>query len=203
MCSRYQPAAPHSLSRWNMPPPDFAYGEAYPGMAAPLLTNAEPARWTRATFGLMPYWAKPTLFRQTYNARSETVGEKPSFRNAWKRLQLCVIPADAFYEPNYESGRAVPWRIERPDGACFGLAGIWERVERAGETSWSFAMLTINADEHPLMRRFHKPDHEKRSVVILPDTHWRSWLASTSIEEARQLLTPFDPDLMQASASIS
>ena len=53
------------------------------------------------------------------------------------------------------------------------------------------------------MRRFHKPDHEKRSAVILPDTHWRSWLASTSIEEARQLLTPFDPDLMQASASIS
>lgn len=52
------------------------------------------------------------------------------------------------------------------------------------------------------MRRFHKPDYEKRSVVILPDTHWRSWLASASIK-ARQFLSPFDPDLMQASASTS
>ena len=120
-----------------------------------------------------------------------------------RRAPLSVIPADAFYGPNYESGRAVPWRIERPDGASFGLAGIWESVEREGETSWSFSMLPINADEHPLMRRFHRPDHEKRSVVILPDAHLRSWLTSASIEEARRLLTPFDPDLMQASATIS
>ena len=43
MCSRYQPAAPHSLSRWDLPPPDFAYGEAYPGMAVTIemLTSAQ------------------------------------------------------------------------------------------------------------------------------------------------------------------
>ena len=59
----------------------------------------------------------------------------------------------AFYEPNYESGKAVRWRIERADGQPFCLAGIWERrMHDEGPAHWSFSMLTINADEHPLMR---------------------------------------------------
>ena len=41
--------------------------------------------------------------------------EKPSFRNAWKKRQFCGVPTDAFYEPNYETGKAVRWPIERVD----------------------------------------------------------------------------------------
>ena len=113
----------------------------------------------------------------TYNARSETVGEKPSFRNAWRNRQLCVIPVQAFCEPNYESGKAIRWRIEREDGKPFGLTGLWEsRVGKESEPVWSYTMLTINADEHPLMHRFHKPGDEKRSVVVLDDDAWQDWL---------------------------
>jgi putative SOS response-associated peptidase YedK len=52
-------------------------------------------------------------------------------------------------------------------------------------------MLTINADAHELMRRFHKPGDEKRSVVVVPPEHYRNWLYADE-REARALLQPLD-----------
>ncbi len=53
------------------------------------------------SFGLIPHWATDTkIARSTYNARSETVAEKPSFRDSWRSCRHCIIPADAFYEPD-------------------------------------------------------------------------------------------------------
>lgn len=80
------------------------------------------------------------------------------------------------FEPNYKSGHAVRWRIARQDGLPFFLAGIWEKAQRQEQPLWSFSMLTINADEHPLMRRFHKSGDEKRSVVVVPLERWQHWL---------------------------
>lgn len=59
-------------------------------------------------------------------------------------------------------------------------------------------MLTVNADEHPLMQRFHKPGDEKRSVVVLEPEDYESWLHARTEAEARSLLQPFDPDMMVA-----
>ena len=76
-------------------------------------------------FGLPPHWAKDNKFgRRTYNARSETAATLPSFRDAWRKGQHCIIPADAIFEPDWRSGKAVPTRIARDDGA---LAG-WHRA---------------------------------------------------------------------------
>ena len=81
-----------------LPPPDFDYGEAYPGSIVPIVTNFAPRMWVPASFGLIPSWAKDAkITRSTYNARTETVGDKPSFRDAWRRGQLCIIPAGASY----------------------------------------------------------------------------------------------------------
>lgn len=198
MCSNYLPVPREALAKWDYPLPDFEYGEAYPGRVAPFLPGPPSDRWTPGTFGLMPHWAKDTLYRSTYNARSETVAEKPAFRSAWKALQFCVIPVQAFYEPNYENGRTVRWRIERADREPFGLAGIWEQVRRGDDFAWSFSILTINADEHPLMRRFHAPGTEKRSVVVLPDDAWHAWLSCRSTDEARRFLNDFAPATMGA-----
>ena len=67
-------------------------------------------------FGLVPHWATDTkITKSTYNCRSETAAQKPSFREAFKRNQRCIIPVDAFYEPDWRSGRAVPTCIERID----------------------------------------------------------------------------------------
>lgn len=202
MCANYRPARAERLAEIRGQQPEFLFGEAYPGSIAPVLTNVDPNLWLPATFGLLPGWAKDfKLARSTYNARSETVAEKPSYRVAWKKRQLCIIPADAIYEPCYESGSPIRWRIERADNRPFGVAGLFERrLHDDGRTGWSMTMLTINADKHPLMRRFHKPSDEKRSVVILDDDAWDDWLNAKAEAEVRSYLQLFDPDSMIATS---
>ena len=61
-------------------------------------------------------------------------------------------------------------------------------------------MLTVNADEHPLMQRFHKPEDEKRSVVIVPRGTYDDWLACRSTDEARSFLNLFPAEEMAGEA---
>jgi len=132
-------------------------------------------------FGLVPHWSHDTrITKHTYNARSETVAVKPSFRDAWRKGQHCIIPADAFYEPDWRSGKAVPTQIARTDGEPMGIAGLWSSWKSPkGEFIHSYTMITINADDHPLMRLFHKPTDEKRMVVVLPENSYDAWLKAT------------------------
>ena len=136
------------------------------------------------SFGLIPHWAKDaTIARRTYNARSETVHEKPSYRDAWRLARHCIIPAEAIYEPDWRSGKAIPTRITRFDGQPMGIAGLWSAwKDTAGTLVHSYTMLTINADDHPLMRQFHKPDDEKRMVVILYEGSYDDWLHAPAKE---------------------
>ena len=133
--------------------------------------EAVPAREALVgLFGLVPHWAKDTkIGRQTYNARIETVHEKPSYRDAWRKGQHCIVPAVAIYEPDWRSGKAVPTRISRADGKLMGIAGLWAHWRApTGETVHSFTMLTLNADDHAVMKNFHRHTDEKRMVAILP-----------------------------------
>ena len=201
MCSNYRPPRSEALAQYDIGLPGFDYAECYPGSTGPFLASVAPAKWLHGTFGLLPHWAEPKLAKMTYNARSESVAEKPSFRTAWRHRQLAIIPVQAFFEPNYETGKAVRWRIERADGRPFGLAGLWEsRTTKDGDRWWSFTMLTINANGHPLMQRFHKPGDEKRSVVVLHEDDWKSWLEAEREEEVRAFLNPFDATTMNAVA---
>jgi putative SOS response-associated peptidase YedK len=199
MCANYEPPRAALLEAIRSPAPTFQYGECYPGKVGPFLANGELSGWQLGVFGLVPHWGDIKLTRHTYNARAESVSTKPSYRQAWKARRLAVIPATAIYEPCYESGKPVRWRIERADGKVFGVAGIWEhRFDDQGPTRLSFSMLTINADDHPLMRRFHAPEDEKRSVVVLDDDAWRDWLSAKDEKEIREYLRLFEPELMTA-----
>lgn len=207
MCADYNPARKAYLERmsWGRHPvstPRLDFGETFPGGIAPFLANCLPTEFLTGVFGLVPHWGDPKkLPRMTYNARSETVAEKPSYRAAWKQRQFALIPVESFYEPCYESGKPVRWRIQRADREPFALAGIWERrMEDEGPAHWSFSMLTVNADGHPLMRRFHKPADEKRSVVVLDPEDYEGWLNARTETEARSYLRLFEPGLMVAMA---
>ncbi|MDX1751196.1 MAG: SOS response-associated peptidase family protein [Methylophaga sp.] len=119
------------------------------------------------SFGLIPHWAKDTkIARNTFNARSETADSKPSFRVAWKKARHCIIPAEAIFEPDWRSGKALPTRIIRTDGKPMGIAGLWSKWENPenGKVLHSFTMLTINADDHDFMQHYHKPQDEKRMI---------------------------------------
>jgi putative SOS response-associated peptidase YedK len=186
MCSNYRPATIDQLQQhFGVAPPDATFkAEVYPGTPAPLirLPRADAVPGDRACalgmFGLVPHWADTKLARHTYNARTETVATKPSFRHAFKHRQFCIVPAASFYEPSYESGKAERWEIADAEGSPLGIAGIWEYKQDGpnGLPLLSFSMLTVNADEHPLMQRFHKPEDEKRMLVILAPDEYDAWL---------------------------
>lgn len=168
--------------------------EAYPGYAAPLVVKSHQSGRVAcglARFGLIPGWAKDDkISRHTYNARSETVAEKPSYRTAWRQRQFGLVLVDNFYEPSYESGKAVRWKIELASGDPFGVACLWDRWKDpvSGELVVSFSMLTVNADEHPVMSQFHKQGDEKRTpVIIAPDLH-DQWL-SADTDQATELMS--------------
>ena len=94
-----------------------------------------------------------------------------------ENAQTCIIPANAFYEPDWRSGKAVPTRFTRTDDAPIGIAGIWDRW-KTPEGTWleSYAMPTINADQHNLMKDYHRPNDEKRMIIVLPPGAFTAWL---------------------------
>lgn len=129
---------------------------------------------------LIPWLAKePRLKFPTNIARSEELEAKASYEDPWKRGQRCIIPASTFDEPNEETGKTAWWQFKRADGNPWGLAGLWNTwIDKlTGKVHESYTMLTINADDHPLMRRMHKPDpnapsdrQHKRSMIPLEAT---------------------------------
>src|SRR5262249_37177198 len=131
----------------------------------------------------------------TANARIETIGQKNSFARHWKAGQLALIPATAFYEPNWETGKAVRWKIGLPGWGPFAIAGLWRAWP---DGAVSFPMPTLNAAAHPLMKRFHKPGDEKRGVVVLPREDWEEWLACRDPERARTMLRLMPADQLIA-----
>jgi putative SOS response-associated peptidase YedK len=135
----------------------------------------------------------------TNNARSEELAIKPSYKQPWARGQRCIIPAESFDEPCWESGKNVWWTFRRRDGAPWGLAGLWNVwVDKAtGEQFESYTMLTINTDDHPIMSRMHKPDpklqpdqQDKRSVIAIEMGDVDLWLSGTQREALALLRVP-------------
>ena len=168
--------------------------ESYPGFAAPIVVKSHQTGRVAcglARFGLIPAWAKDDkISRHTYNARSETAAEKPSYRTPWKHRQFGLVLVDNFYEPSYESGKAVRWKITLASGDPFGIACLWDRWTdpATGELVVSFSMLTVNADGHSVMKLFHKPDDEKRTPVIIAPEQHSAWLGA-DVQRATELMS--------------
>ena len=173
--------------------PVSAVHDVFPTYPGPIILKSHNTGRTAlglARFGLIPSWAKDEDFgRKTYNARSETVNQKPSYKAAWSKRHYALTLADMFYEPSYESGKAVRTRIKQTNGEPMAIASIWDTwtEPESGELIVSFSMLTIDAGDHPVMRRFHKPEDEKRTVVPLRPELFNEWLNATP-ESAQSLL---------------
>jgi len=209
MCSRYEaPSRQRLIDAFGVAPEGPSRLELWPTYSGPFIRGAgedrdddQPYEALSGVFGLLPAWAKDLkLARRTYNARSETAADKPSFKAAWKAARHCIIPAAAIYEPDWRSGKAIPTRIERADGGLMSIAGLWERWKKPeGETIYSYSMLTINADDHPLMRHYHRPGDEKRMVVILPNGALRDWL-DASPDQSMEFMRQYPADRLIAEA---
>ena len=202
MCSHYQAVTAREKLRRRFGielPPDLGKTGVWPGSPALMIKRpreadagdeAVPEREaTVGQFGLLPHWAKDEKFgRRTFNARSETASTLPSFRDACKKSWYCIIPADAVYEPDWRSGKAAPTRISRADGEPMGIAGLWSIWHpKDREPIYSFTMLTIPGAGHGIMQNMHRPDDEKRMVVILPDAQYAAWLNAAPADSGKFL----------------
>lgn len=121
-----------------------------------------PMRW-----GLVPAWSKePSPKYATFNARLESVSDKPAFRNAWRHSQTCLIPALGYYEWRTEQGVKQPYFIHAPeDQGVVVFAGLWEM--REGHYSCTILTRESAGDLAQL--------HSRMPVMLTPgDAH--SWL---------------------------
>ena len=218
MCTNYTPATPRqlmSLGDWvaGAVPQGPWRAETYPGYLAPILTptsaKGSPCDIRLSRFGLIPRWCRDAAHaavvgRGTYNARTETVADKPSFRGPWSERRWALVPMQDYFEPCWETGRSVRWRISRADGEPFLVAALHEHWTDplSREHTHSFTLLTRNADAHPLLRRMHRPGDEKRQVCIVAGEDARDWLGATAGGALPWLMQRSGPELTGAPAPL-
>jgi putative SOS response-associated peptidase YedK len=136
-------------------------------------------------WGLLPAWVKdPRKFALLINARSETVSEKPAFKNAIRRRR-CLIPADGYYEWHVSEDRKRPCFIHRRDGRALGFAGLAETwIGPNGEELDTVAIITAPA------RAVLAELHDRVPVTIAPEDfeHWLD-CRDDGVDAAMLLLT--------------
>jgi putative SOS response-associated peptidase YedK len=116
-------------------------------------------------WGLVPRWAKdPAIGNKLINARSETVTEKPSFREAFTRRR-CLVPVDGFFEWARRGDRKRPFYFHMSDGEPFAIAGLWERWEGEGGMLETCTLLTTRANE------LLAPYHDRMPVIVRPEDY--------------------------------
>ena len=204
VCTRYISPETADLERlWHVGAGQpWRGGEVFPNGQGPFIRAARDATAPQrelvvGQWALIPWFAKERRLKYaTCNARSEELADKASYKQPWARGQRCIIPAQAFFEPNWEGGKHVPWIFRRADGLPWGLAGLWNvwTDKASGELVESYTMLTLNADQHPLMNRMHRPDpkrppdmQDKRSVVPIEPADVDLWLFGT-VAQAQSLV---------------
>lgn len=206
MCNRYRPARAEVIeAQWQLRPgpllpqwrPSIGPWQAGPFIR---LRDSEPelvvGQWALIGDRDTKANSKP---RMTNNARFESIAQLKTFRGPWARGQRCVIPAESYDEPNWETGKNVWWTLRRADGQPWHLAGLWNAWTDpvTGEVVESYTMVTCNVDAHPLLSRLHRPDphrppdkQDKRAVVPIEIADLRTWLVGSADEAARLVHAP-------------
>lgn len=166
--------------------------ESFPGEDGSIicLPNGELSLET-AAWGLQPSWATNRRTgapdpnygkRNAYNARAETLLEKPTFRTAF-RQRRCIIPASDFYER--ADGRWL--RMTPKNGLVVGIAGLWEPPNDLSETV-TYSMVTTTPNE--AIAQMHD-----RMPVVLEERDYDWWLDPERPPESLcGLLVPCPPE---------
>jgi len=193
MCGRFVITSPPEalrrifgyLEQPNFPPRH----NIAPTQPIPVVLIEQGARHFRLMrWGLIPSWVKdPRKFTLLINARSETVLEKPAFKNAIRRRR-CLIPADGYYEWQVVDGRKRPFFIYRRDRQPLGFAGLAETwMGPNGEELDTVAIVTTAASAE--LSALHT-----RVPVAIDEVDFARWLdcSEDSAEPVLKLMVPPD-----------
>lgn len=119
MCANFKPLTRPQAQQLGLPQIPFEYpDEVYPSYKTPLLFKSEHGlEWREVLFGLVPKWAEDSnVSKRTYNARHETIFQKPTFQEAAHKCKFGVIPVTEFYESKYIDNKPQRWGVRRQDG---------------------------------------------------------------------------------------
>jgi putative SOS response-associated peptidase YedK len=146
-------------------------------------------------WGLVPRWASVrAIGNRMINARSETLAEKPAFRDAFRRRR-CLVLADGWYEWQAAPGGKQPWFVRLRDPRPIAFAGLWERWRdpAGGELLESCTIVTTGASES--IRKIHD-----RMPAVLPEQSWDRWMdpAYSDTEVLSKTLGPYDAKALRA-----
>lgn len=151
-------------------------------------------------WGLIPYWVKDpegadSIRKKTFNARSESLSEKPSYRSLLNRKH-CLVLTNGFYEWQTDGRKKIPYYIGVKNQQAFALAGLFDRwTNRAtGDIIPTFTVITTKANS--MMEEIH--NIRKRMPVILSPESEKLWLDTGSTGSLEDIFEPFPEKLMFA-----
>jgi putative SOS response-associated peptidase YedK len=164
-----------------------------PSQPVAVVADAQTRQVEWMRWGLIPSWAKDMeIGNRLINARSETVMEKPSFRQAFAHRR-CVLLADGFYEWQHLEGKkgpATPFHFHLAERKPFGLAGLWETWQNPeGQLLRSCTILTTRANG------VVSDVHERMPVILLGADLWR-WILPAAPEVHQAMLQPLPDELL-------
>ena len=155
-----------------------------------LVSNSGKRKLGQMRWGFVPHWYKsaadgPLLF----NARAETLAEKPAFRDACRKRR-CLIPADGFYEWEKTVGsKSKPFYVRRLDRQQMIFAGIWQFSGDSEDRIPTCTIITVPASEQ--ISGIHN-----RMPLIIDPSDWAGWLGERQdVKAAKLMKTPSDIEL--------
>ncbi|UCE73388.1 MAG: SOS response-associated peptidase [Methanomassiliicoccales archaeon] len=167
----------------------------------PVITNEKVHTLQMLRWGLVPFWVKNEesamqIRTKTFNARAETLFEKPSFRTPIKNKR-CLVIADGFFEWREVKGKNYPYYIRLADKSPFAMAGIWDtwHNREIDEKYHAFSVITTKAN--PLLEKIH--NKKKRMPALLRKDDEKRWLSEgLSKNDINSMLSPIDDSGMEA-----
>ena len=194
MCGRYTLAKPFKaiVTHFNVKASQLDFKERFniaPSQTVPTIIQKDDERQVCALrWGLIPHWARDELIgMKTINARSETIDEKPSFRDSF-RSKRCLVPADGFIEWARKTKDNTPQYINLKSNELFGMAGLWSEWRGKEESIQTFSIATTEAND--LIGKVHH-----RMPVILNPENYSDWLnPKATLSELKSLLVPFSAE---------
>ena len=172
--------------------------------ALPVICNENPSEIKLFTWGLIPYWTKDAvkaneIRKKTFNARSESLGEKASFRHLIGKKR-CLVLVNGFYEWQTMEKSKIPYFIALNNESAFALAGLYDQWAdpSTGEILNTFTIITTRAN--PMLEIIH--NLKKRMPVILSDEAREKWLDIRNDPTNNGLFEPF-PETRMYSEKIN
>ena len=201
MCGRYTITtdATQLAERFNAAPPAELIQPRFnvaPTQSLPVLLNEGERQIQLLRWGLIPRWAKePSNDYSMINARAETLEEKNTYRDAFRKRR-CLVLADSFYEwqktPDVKT--KIPMRIMLKSGQPFAFAGLWEtwKDHETDELIRSFTIITTTPND------LVEPIHNRMPAILLPELE-NEWINNDAGPDVwHDLLKPYPADLMTA-----